>query len=75
MIDVGLDRKYHSSISRNCNQEGLKPLDVGADPEPSLIGPMMIGVGLGRDDHGLIRATAIGRGLKPFDVRANPESN
>ncbi|MCI92861.1 hypothetical protein A2U01_0114158, partial [Trifolium medium] len=29
-----LGREDHGSISRNCDQKGLKPLDTRDDPEP-----------------------------------------
>jgi hypothetical protein len=34
VIDAQLGREDHGSILRNCNREGLKPLDVRTDPEP-----------------------------------------
>ncbi|MCI61746.1 hypothetical protein A2U01_0083003, partial [Trifolium medium] len=34
VIDAELGREDHSSISRNCDREELKPLDGKTDPEP-----------------------------------------
>jgi hypothetical protein len=31
--DAELGREDHSSIPRNCDREGLKPLDARTDPE------------------------------------------
>jgi hypothetical protein len=40
VIHVKLDRENYNSISRNCDREGLEPLDVRTDPQTRLDGLM-----------------------------------